>query len=496
MQLIRDISDSSSFWGAAWVFGCFPDMHIICDAPIGCFAMLGLGVTDYTDAIPRLPNMTPAVIREEDVINGTSESLKRTFENLRTLGYLQGKKLIVLSSAESEMIGADHTNLLKTLDPEAKFFWSQSLEHNEWYGRDRALLYAWKEYGPESPPTSTPIPNRVNIIGPTLGCFNAPSDLHELKRLITGIGGTINMVFPYESSIANVPRLTDAAVNIVMYEEFGEALAKELGRPYLFAPFGIRGTTTFLRKLGELMEIPTEQVEAFIAQEKQHTLKPIWDLWLGPQSDWFSTVDCCIVGGRSYVKGLRAFLGNELGMKITWSSSQPRLENDPENSEIRKRLHQHTPAFVFGSINERIYLAETNARSHFIPSAFPGPIVRCSLGTPFMGYSGTVYLIQEIVNRLYEMVINFLPVEIIKREVTPIPVRTPATPASAGEEQRTMGWTDEATAELNAAIEKVPFLGRVSAGRNMRQDAERLARTRGLTEVTKEVLDATLTHRE
>jgi len=25
ITLIRDISDTSSYWGASWVFGCFPD---------------------------------------------------------------------------------------------------------------------------------------------------------------------------------------------------------------------------------------------------------------------------------------------------------------------------------------------------------------------------------------------------------------------------------------------------------------------------------------
>lgn len=501
MQLIRDISDTSSFWGAAWVFGCFPDVYMICDAPIGCFAMLGLGVTDYTDAVPHMPNFTPTVIREADVINGTADALMRTVANLRTLGYLENKHLIVLSSAESEMIGADHSNLLKTLDAEARFFWSQSLEQDEWIGRERALLFAWNEYGKPFAVSGTPAPNRVNIIGPSLGCFNAPSDLHEVKRLIAGVGGEINMVYPYEASIATLRNLPDASVNVVMYQEFGESLAKELGRPYLFAPFGVRGTTQFLCELGELLGTPRAQVDAFIESEKQRTLRPVWDLWLGPQSDWFATVDCCVVATRTYVDGLRSFLNDELGMKVVWSSCQPRREGDPDNIEIRKRLHEKSPAFVFGSVNERIYLSEANARSHFIPSAFPGPIVRRTMGTPCMGYSGTVYLMQEIVNRLYDMVFNFLPVEVIKREGPPFPMagppgKPPAMPASSdgagpgGSDG--VRWSDDATERLSAAVEQIPFLGRVSATRAMRQTAEKMARERGLKEVSLAILEETL----
>lgn len=506
MQLIRDISDSSSFWGASWALGCLSDAYIICDAPIGCFAMLGLGVTDYTDAVPHFPNMSPTVIREQDVIQGTSDSLKRTVENLRTLGYLENKHVIVVSSAESEMIGADHTNLIKTLDPGARFFWSQSLEQDEWEGRERALLFAWHEYGKPHARPGEPARNRVNIIGPTLGCFNAPSDLHEVKRLIAGVGGEINMVYPYESSIATLPQLPNAAVNVVMYREFGDGMAQALDRPYLFAPFGMRGTTSFLYELGELLGTPKEQVDAFVAQEKRQTLQPIWDLWRGPQGDWFSTVDCCIVATRSYVEGLRSLLSDEFGMRVTWSSGQPRAADDPDNIDIRKRLHEKAPAFVFGSVNERIYLSEAQAKSHFIPSAFPGPIVRRTVGTPFMGYSGAAYIFQEIANRLYDMVFNFLPVEPVKQQPgvpggaaagLPAEARAGAGGVSSdGAGERTMIWSEDATTRLNAAVEQVPFLGRVSATRAMRQAAERVARQRGSSEVTLTILEETLSQGE
>ncbi len=496
ITLIRDISDTSSYWGASWVFGCFPDLHVICDAPIGCYNLLGMAVTDYTDALPHMANLTPTSIREEDVINGTAKALIRTIDDLRTLGHLEGKRLMVISTAESEMISADHTQLVAQIDPEARFFWSQSLEQDEWLGRDRALLFAWNEYGkpfvtPGAPPKA---PNLVNIIGPSLGCFNAPSDLHELKRLIAGIGGELNLVYPYEGSVAATPRLADAAVNVVLYREFGSMLAEDLGRPMLYAPFGIFGTTAFLRELGALIGTPPEQVEAFINHEKRTTLQPAWDLWRGPQSDWFATVDCAIVAGRSYVEGLRSFLNDELGMKVAWSSGRPRRDDEPDNIEIRKRLHAKAPAFVFGSINEKIYLSEANSRStQFIPATFPGPVVRRTLGTPFMGYSGAANIMQEIVNRFYEMVFNFLPVELVHQDQQGGPPAG-AKPASSGAD--TMAWTQEAAERLNVALEQVPYLARISASRSLRLAAEQSARSRGETAVTLEIVEAAVAHGE
>jgi 3,8-divinyl chlorophyllide a/chlorophyllide a reductase subunit Z len=493
ITLIRDISDSSSYWGASWVFGCFPDIHIVCDAPIGCYNLLGMAVTDYTDALPHMANLTPTAIREEDVITGTAKALIRTIDDLRSLGSLDGKRLLVLSTAESEMISADHGRLVAQLDPEARFFWSQSLEQDEWVGRDRALLFAWEEYGkPFVPPGLEPRPGTVNIIGPSLGCFNAPSDLFELRRLIEGIGGTINLVYPYEGSIASTPQLAEASANVVLYREFGEPLAQALERPYLFAPFGVFGTTAFLRELGQLIGADPARVEAFIDREKRTTLQPVWDLWRGPQSDWFATVDCAIVGGRSYVQGLQQFLGEELGVKIAWVSGRPRRDDEPDNIAIRKRLHARAPAFIFGSINEKIYLSETNARaSHFIPATFPGPVVRRTTGTPFMGYAGAANIMQELVNRFYEMVFNFLPVETVGQGAGK-GQGTGAVQATTSVE--TMSWTKEAAERLNLALEQVPYLARISASRSLRLAAEEAARARGIAEVTVELVESAIQH--
>jgi hypothetical protein len=99
-------------------------------------------------------------------------------------------------------------------------------------------------------------------------------------------------------------------------------------------------------------------------------------------------------------------------MPIAFAASRPLRPGEMDNEAVRQQLHSRPPAFVFGSINEKIYLSEAGAQyTNFIPAAFPGPIVRRSVGTPFMGYRGTVHILQEIVNRLYEVLFNFLPVD-------------------------------------------------------------------------------------
>ncbi|MBS1967706.1 MAG: chlorophyllide reductase subunit Z, partial [Chloroflexi bacterium SZAS-1] len=320
--IIRDLSDTSGYWAAVWTMCCLPDVHLICDAPIGCFNLVATAVPDYTDAIPHIENITPSVMTEQEVGGqGTGPAVRRTYEGLRDTGVLAGKQLIVVSTAESEMIGSDLTDLVKQLQPGTRFYYSNSLSEDEWAGRDRVLRWLWEQYGQPTQPLAAPPAARgtVNIIGPTYGCFNSPADLEELKRLIAGAGGTLNLVYPFEATLADTPRLADAHVNVVLFKEFGQGLAADLGQPTLLAPFGMRDTTAFLRELGRLLGT-SAQAEAFIAHEKQTTLRAVWDLWRGPQGDWFGTTDIGIVAGRAHADGLRRFLGDELGMPIAFVS--------------------------------------------------------------------------------------------------------------------------------------------------------------------------------
>jgi chlorophyllide a reductase subunit Z len=422
--------------GVVYVFTAVKGLQVIIDGPVGCENLPVTSVLHYTDALPphELPIVVTGLARKSSASTAPKGDEARPRHTRPGLAERCRHRLDCRDDRRRRDAGRHQHQALPAAHDRRR---PVAIA-------DRAMLWLWTEYGPKKGKAQGQAAQGRRQAArqhhrPDYGMFNMPSDLAEIRRLVEGIGAEVNLVMPLGSASGRCSALVDADVNVCMYREFGRALCEALDRPYLQAPIGLHSTTKFLRTLGELLGLipsrsssvkstPPSSRCGIVALGhpgllRHRQLSPSWPTRPMPAA-------CAISSKPRWA--CRARLPLPAGPAS--QAGQPGVQD---------AIAKTPPLIMFGSYNERMYMAEAGCRAIYVPASFPGAIIRRHTGTPFMGYSGATYLIQEVCNALFRRAVQH-PCRWPPTSIRSTPRRRASTHSSAGRTMRvsrSTGWS-------------------------------------------------------
>lgn len=376
-------------------------------------------------------------IGEQQIVFGGAARLEEQLE--ATPEVIDADLFVVITGCTAELVGDDIEAILRTVRKK-QGKGSAPLIHasaagfkgDSYFGYDAVLQSLFRNFVVPNPKKRK---GKVNLFGipPALDVF-WEGNLIELRRVLEGVGLTVNTFFTREDSLEALRAAGDAELNIVVSPVNGIKAAQVFeevhGVGYLIAdlPIGAKATEAFLREVSERLGLAPERVTPFLDRERgsfYHFLNRI--------SDSYSDLDlqryAVVVADTTYAVALSHYVSQELGWlpKLVAVTDpvdddvQPALVKrfgkglsrpeetvvfETDTSQISQHLYRRwpqpdgskyyqpfKPAFVIGSRLDREF-AESIGAGHLSVSY---PISnRFVLNRGYAGYRGALHLTEDL----------------------------------------------------------------------------------------------------
>ena len=356
----------------------------------------------------------------------------------------------------------------------------------------------WKELGRRP---------KVNILGPSLLGFRCRDDVIEIQRILSEQGIDTNVVAPLGANPDDIKRLTEAEINICLYQEIAETscewLKKNFGMEYTRTiPIGIKNTIDFIKEVHNKLDLPLTNTK-----ELEHKSKLPW-YSKSVDSNYLTGKRVFIFGDGTHAIAAAKLAKEELGFEVvglgTYSREMARqvrvtakeleIEALITNNylEVEDAIKKAAPELVLGTQMER-----HSAKRLGIPCAVISTPMHVqdvpARYSPQMGWEGANVIFDDWVHPLMMGLEEHL-IDMFKHDFEFVDGHQSHLGHTAKnlqdlkkEEEKernknkdTITWTESGKAELT----KVPFFVRGKVKTN----TEKYALSKGIPEISDETL--------
>ncbi|NLX48270.1 MAG: hypothetical protein GXY82_00010 [Methanospirillum sp.] len=239
-------------FGAIKAIGTIRKSAVLVHGPRGCVYHINYILGMRGD---RPSEVYTTALDEHDVIFGSEDRLREAIEYLDRA--LCPELIFVLSCCASEIIGEDVACASREASTGARVvaIAAGGFEGDFHDGYSETLRQLVDQLARA---TVRVDPLAVNLVG----MLRAGPDLEDLRQLLSLTGARVNAVLTAGASLAELERLSDAALNIVVCEPSGTEAARRLedrfGTPWIVEefPMGQKATTGFLERVARALGLP------------------------------------------------------------------------------------------------------------------------------------------------------------------------------------------------------------------------------------------------
>jgi nitrogenase molybdenum-iron protein alpha/beta subunit len=431
-----------SFVGSIAAFEGIRGACALVNSPLGCRTYTAY-LVDWQDPQPAagLSSMSgyyfgwyraPSdYLDEKDYIMGSEGKLADALRFVDSKGYgLVG----VINSPGTTLIGEDLKRIIRSSQVKVKTVAIESTGFNGTFadgfkGAMVEILKAVAKPGQK-------VPGSVNIIGPNIFQYNWESDVAELKRMLGLVGAEVLSVVCAGESPQNLERAGRAELNIVVYEEYGDAIAshmeKEFGIPSFgtneLAPIGLESSEAWLKAVAGQLGLPKNMEQAVVEPEAERVRVRCGDALerVSRYSGGLKGMSFGVFGDSSQVVPATVFLHRYLGMYpalitireagnancsfirdyIAKNSLDTAVLMQPDQYAVREHLAEKGLDLVLGSSIEEYIINGLERRPAFVPFSFPYNKRIVLTARPTVGFNGVLTLVEDILNSLRQRILE------------------------------------------------------------------------------------------